>query len=58
LRKDLILEHTQQLERKKHAEKKGKQRVRGKTTCEEANMPKHDRVGVFDKDCNTYKLVK
>ena len=52
------MEHAQQLERKQHAEKKEKQRVRGKTTCEEANMPKHDRVGVFDKDCNAYKLVK
>jgi hypothetical protein len=39
--------------------KKEKQHARGKATCgEEAGKPNHDRVRVFDKDCNGYKPVK
>jgi hypothetical protein len=56
---DLILEHAQQLERKKHAEKEGKE------TCKKENprvrrqdKPNHIRVRVFDKGCNGYNLVK
>jgi hypothetical protein len=51
------LEHAQQLARKKHAKKKKNNMQEEKPHGEEVGKPNHDRVGVFDKDCNGYKPV-
>jgi hypothetical protein len=44
--------------RKQHAKKEGKATCKEKPRGEEEGKPNHDRVRVFDKDCNGYKPVK
>jgi hypothetical protein len=52
-KEDLILEHVQQVARKKHAEKEGKASMQEEKQCgAQEDKPNHDRVRVFDKDCN------
>jgi ribosomal protein S9 len=58
-KEDLILEHAQQMERKQHAKKEGKTTCKRKSNvARRKDKPNHDRVRVFDKDCNDYKPVK
>jgi hypothetical protein len=43
----------------KNMQKRGKATCKRKSNmCEKAGKPNHDRVRVFDKDCNGYKPVK
>jgi hypothetical protein len=49
----------QQVARKQHAEKEGKASMQEEKQCGvQEDKPNHDRVRVFDKDCNGYKPIK
>ena len=53
------MEHAQQMARKQNAEKRRKSSMQEeKKHGAQESKPNHDRVRVFNKDCNNYKPIE